>query len=102
MAKSTSPIRAAGVVCSAGIGWPLVCVQIARGRTTGRCRGKLDNGENTIEAARRETIEETAAMSCWACRCRPSTTAWNLVPRLALLGRLGTPGDRVSCQQGGR
>ena len=61
MAKSSSPIRAAGVVLlrreSDG---PLVCVlHRTRQDDWSLPKGKLDNGENTIEAARRETIEET-------------------------------------------
>ncbi|MCB9414588.1 MAG: NUDIX hydrolase [Actinobacteria bacterium] len=61
MAKSTSPIRAAGVVLlRRDADGPLVCVlHRPRQDDWSLPKGKLDPGENTVEAARRETIEET-------------------------------------------
>ena len=63
MAKSATPIRAAGVVLlRRGPGGPLVCVlHRPRQNDWSLPKGKLDPGETTIEAARRETIEETGS-----------------------------------------
>jgi 8-oxo-(d)GTP phosphatase len=61
MAKSSGPIRAAGVVLlREGPDGPLVCVlHRPRQDDWSLPKGKLDPGENEIVAARRETIEET-------------------------------------------
>ncbi len=63
MAKSTGPIRAAGVVLlREDSGQPLVCVlHRPRQNDWSLPKGKLDPGENEIIAARRETIEETGS-----------------------------------------
>ena len=63
MAKSTGPIRAAGVVLlREESGLPLVCVlHRPRQNDWSLPKGKLDPGENEIIAARRETIEETGS-----------------------------------------
>lgn len=60
MAKS-GPIRAAGVVLlRQGPNGPLVCVlHRPRQNDWSLPKGKLDPGESIVEAARRETIEET-------------------------------------------
>ncbi|HQR81048.1 MAG TPA: NUDIX hydrolase, partial [Actinomycetota bacterium] len=61
MAKSVTPIRAAGVVLlRKGPFGPLVCVlHRPRRGDWSLPKGKLDNGEIEVIAARRETIEET-------------------------------------------
>ncbi|MEI2620546.1 MAG: NUDIX hydrolase [Candidatus Nanopelagicales bacterium] len=61
MAKSSRPIRAAGVVLlREGPDGPLVCVlHRPRQNDWSLPKGKLDPGENEVIAARRETIEET-------------------------------------------
>ena len=61
MGKSNGPIRAAGVVLlKEGPDGPLVCVvHRPRHQDWSLPKGKLDSGESPIEAARRETIEET-------------------------------------------
>lgn len=61
MGKSNGPIRAAGVVLlKDGPDGPLVCVvHRPRHMDWSLPKGKLDNGETILEAARRETIEET-------------------------------------------
>jgi 8-oxo-(d)GTP phosphatase len=63
MAKSTGPIRAAGVVLLRdGAEGPLVCVlHRPRQNDWSLPKGKLDPGENEVVAARRETIEETGS-----------------------------------------
>lgn len=63
MAKSNGPIRAAGVVLlRKGRNGPLVCVlHRPRQKDWSLPKGKLDPGESVIEAARRETIEETGS-----------------------------------------
>jgi 8-oxo-dGTP diphosphatase len=61
MAKSTTPIRAAGVVLlrDSAVG-PMVCVlHRPRQNDWSLPKGKLDPGETAVEAARRETVEET-------------------------------------------
>ena len=66
MAKSTGPIRAAGVVLlREDSGQPLVCVAPTAPERLVTSQRQTRPGENEIIAARRETIEETgAAMSC--------------------------------------
>jgi 8-oxo-dGTP diphosphatase len=60
MAKSSGPIRAAGVVLLRQ--GPLVCVlHRPRQDDWSLPKGKLDPGENEVEAARRETVEETGS-----------------------------------------
>lgn len=63
MAKATGPIRAAGVVLlRQGPNGPLVCVLHRPGHKDWSLpKGKVDPGETTIDAARRETIEETGS-----------------------------------------
>lgn len=63
MAKAASLIQAAGVVLlREGTTGPLVCVlHRPRQDDWSLPKGKLDPGETTIEAARRETIEETGS-----------------------------------------
>lgn len=63
MPKSVTPIRAAGVVLlRRGPHGPLVCVlHRPRRGDWSLPKGKLDNGENEVLAARRETIEETGS-----------------------------------------
>lgn len=63
MAKSAAPIRAAGVVLlRQGRFGRLVCVlHRPRQNDWSLPKGKLDPGETTVQAARRETIEETGS-----------------------------------------
>ncbi|MEZ5185151.1 MAG: NUDIX hydrolase [Candidatus Nanopelagicales bacterium] len=63
MAKAATLIRAAGVVLlRQDTTGPLVCVlHRPRQKDWSLPKGKLDPGETTIEAARRETIEETGS-----------------------------------------
>ena len=94
MAKSTSPIRAAtGWCCSRRDADGPSCVFcIAPPGRLVLPKGKLDPGENTVEAARRETIEEILRRRARHAAGDPAIPGGISRQDCALLGRLGTSG----------